>query len=249
MERRQTGFARSRRWVEGEKRRRTRVKTARGIGRVARGKTGRAARTRTSARLRDRSPRRLFMAALRNYVVGVPARVSGHRGSANGGMPFTKAARGSNLTRGDDPELQRLGFANSILLAKRNREAFGPLSAPTPRVEARMRTFETDRDGMEADGAAGVDLSREPRRFSTVTGRRNGPTDELRPAVVLARRLGRGRGCGFRASEYSVPAKRRRRDTQAACAATTTTKANERKERRSLQPIAALLADMKARGC
>lgn len=176
----------------------------------------------------------LYHGGAQNYGSAfLPASFQGTR-IGDGGTPFTKASV-SNLTPGDDPELQRLQLD---LLAKRNRDHLARSRADA-RLEARIATFETA-FRMQAEAPRVFDLSREPKTVLDRYGVGAEPTDEYARQCVIARRLAEA-GVRFVQVNFSYP--RNYWDAHSGLRSNHTTNA-----KKVDQPIAALLNDLKARG-
>jgi hypothetical protein len=163
----------------------------------------------------------------------LPACFQGTR-IGDGSTPFDRAAV-ANVRPGDDLDLQRLQLD---LLARHNRDHQARAGADD-RLDARIASFEMA-FRMQAKAPEAFDLSREGSKVQARYGIGAGPTDEFGRQCLLARRLVE-RGVRFVQVNHSYP----RNYWDAHGGLKQNHESNALKVDR---PIAALLADLKARG-
>lgn len=176
----------------------------------------------------------LYHGGTQNYGSAfLPASFQGTR-IGDGSTNF-KDAKLSNLAPGDDPSLQRLQLNH---LARRNRDHQRRVG-DDPRLEARIEAFEMG-FRMQAEAPQVLDLGRETPATHASYGVGVEPTDEFARQCLLARRCLEA-GVRFVQVNFSYP--RNYWDAHGDLRNNHSTNA-----KKVDQPIAALLADLKARG-
>jgi hypothetical protein len=176
----------------------------------------------------------LYHGGTQNYGSAfLPASFQGTR-IGDGSTDF-KSTRLSNLVSAEDPALERLQLD---LLAARNRRHAG-LAGGDPRLEARIESFEMAWR-MQAEAPGVFEIERETAGTLARYGVGVEPTDEYARQCVLARRCLEA-GVRFVQVNFSYP--RNYWDAHGDLRNNHTTNA-----KKVDQPIAALLADLKARG-
>jgi hypothetical protein len=176
----------------------------------------------------------LYHGGTQNYGSAfLPASFQGTR-IGDGGTNF-KEARLSGLVPGDLPERQRLQLD---LLARRNRRHASDVGGD-PRLEARIAAFEMAYR-MQAEAPVVFDLGRESAATLAQYGVGTEPTDEFARQCLLARRCVEA-GVRFVQVNYSYP--RNYWDAHGDLRNNHTSNAGKVD-----RPVAALLADLKARG-